>query len=168
MRGDMDAYRKLVLHYGPSVRAYLSSRLNDYHFVEDISQDVFITAYNSLGKYKGQGKFSSWLLAIANHKVMDHLRKQYAKNKKHLHYQLDIERSLFQSNQFDSLSNERLNKLRSCLKKLPEASRTLITDRYINRESVISIAERLASTENAISSKLFRVRKNLKQCIEAP
>ena len=57
-------------------------------------------------------------------------------------------------------------KVKSCINKLPDEALELIKSRYYVNETVISLAERLESTENAISSKLFRIRKQLKSCID--
>ena len=167
LKGDMEAYRSIVLHFGPSVRAYLCSKINDYHVVEDISQDVFITAYKTLSKYKGKGKFSSWLISIAHNKSIDYIRKHYSQKRNLENYQIEVEEHLTGLEDLQSFSIERIKLLKDCLSKLPQESKQLIIERYMNSETVINLAQRLESTENAISSKLFRLRKKLKDCIEA-
>jgi RNA polymerase sigma-70 factor (ECF subfamily) len=68
---------------------------------------------------------------------------------------------------FTEVNEKKIGKLKSCLQKLPEESKSLMMARYFNSETVTSLAERLLSSENAISSKIFRLKKKLKTCIES-
>ena len=165
--GDAQAYRLVVRHMAPSVRAFLASRLNDFHAVEDLSQEVFVSAYKSLEKYSGKSEFRSWLLSICRNKLMDHLRRQYSQTNLKAAYEMEIHTNLA-TNDSNSreISGERLNKLQNCLQKLPDEANKLILARYFHGETVISLAERLQSSENGISSKLFRLRQKLKNCID--
>jgi len=166
-QGDKDAYRLVVRALGPSVRSFLASRLNDFHAIEDLSQEVFISAYKSLDKFSGQGSFQSWLLSISRNKAADHLRRQYSQKNLKAAYEVEIQNLLSKNDDtLQQVTGERINKLQSCIQKLPEEARTLILKRYFNNETVISLAERLESSENAISSRLFRLKKKLRNCIE--
>ena len=46
---------------------------------EDVSQDTFIKAYKSMGRFKGDSKFSTWIYRIAYNTSLDRLKK----NRKH-------------------------------------------------------------------------------------
>jgi RNA polymerase sigma-70 factor, ECF subfamily len=165
--GDTEAYRLLVRELAPSLRAFLLSRLNDFHAVDDLSQEVFVAAYRSLDKFAGQSQFKTWLLSIARFKLADHLRRSYSQSNLKATYQEEIQNILAQDD--EKLANpnpERLTNLRACIAKLPNDARDLIKSRYFNSETVMGLAERLRSSENAISSKLFRLKKKLKTCIE--
>jgi RNA polymerase sigma-70 factor (ECF subfamily) len=54
---------------------------------EDITQEIFIKAYQALNGYNPKLKFSSWIYRIAHNLCVDHLRK----NSKKQHISLDIE-----------------------------------------------------------------------------
>ncbi|MCM8541724.1 MAG: sigma-70 family RNA polymerase sigma factor [Lentisphaeraceae bacterium] len=161
--GKSEAYRLLVRRYTQNVRFYLAKRLSDHHEIEDLTQDVFVAAYQSLGNYDPEKKnFNGWLHTIAHNKLMSHLRKHYATTKRDL---------VLESQILDQCDNteppeELIDKMKKCLSKLPESAQQLIKSRYFTTEPVMLLAERLGSSENAISSKLFRIRKNLKSCIE--
>lgn len=166
--GDHQAYRLVVREYAPSIRAFLASRLNDFHAVEDLSQVVFVSAFKALASYKHRADFRSWLLSISRNKLMDHFRKQYSQSNLKSAYEMEIQTSLSTCDgAFAEINEAKINKLKSCLQKLPEEAKSLMMARYFNSETVTSLAERLSSTENAISSKLFRLKKKLKTCIES-
>ncbi|WDE96410.1 sigma-70 family RNA polymerase sigma factor [Lentisphaera profundi] len=166
-QGDTEAYRLIIRELAPSVRAFLLSRLNDYHAVEDISQEIFVAAYRSLDKFNGQSQFKTWLLSISRFKLADHMRRSYSQSNLKATYQEEIQNVLAQEDDKLSLPGpERLASLLSCLEKLPLDAKEIIKSRYFNSETVMGLAERLNSSENAISSKLFRLKKKLKTCIE--
>lgn len=60
---------------------------DEHEMCEDITQEVFIKAYQSLNGYNSKLKFSSWIYRIAHNLSVDYLRKRNKKN----HLSLDIE-----------------------------------------------------------------------------
>lgn len=164
--GDHDAYRLIIRHYSPSIRAFFSSRVNNFHTVEDLSQIVFVSAFKSLSSYSGKANFNSWLLRICRNKLMDHLRKQYSQANLKMAYENEIYNSLSEHHTFENINSAKVEALKKCIQKLPESGRDLVKARYFNFESVTNLAKRLMSTENAISSKLFRLKSKLKACME--
>jgi RNA polymerase sigma-70 factor (ECF subfamily) len=74
--GDLDAFEELVRRYRNDVYAMA------YHFVRereqawDISQEVFIKAHRSLGRFRGEASFKTWLLRITVNQCKDHLKKR--------------------------------------------------------------------------------------------
>ena len=161
--GKSESFRLLVRRYTQTVRFQLAKRLNDHHEIEDLTQEVFVATYQSLGNYDPQKKnFKGWLQTIAHNKLMSHLRKHYATVKR----DLLLENQILEICENDSPPEELIDKMKQCLNKLPENSQELIKSRYFSTEPVMLLAERLGSSENAISSKLFRIRKTRKTCIE--
>ena len=65
----MDRYEKKLLRYG---RKFLSNRDD----IEDVVQDVFIKAYQSLQSFDVSLKFSSWIYRIAHNTFVNALRKK--------------------------------------------------------------------------------------------
>jgi RNA polymerase sigma-70 factor (ECF subfamily) len=166
-QGDHEAYRLIIRELSPSIRAFLASRLNNFHTVEELSQVVFVSAFKSLSSFSGKADFRSWMLRICRNKLMDFLRKQYSQSNLKVAYEAEIHDSLNSHETFLEVNVERIQTLKNCLQKLPDEAKDLMMARYFNSETVGSLAERLISSENAISSKLFRLKKKLKTCIES-
>jgi RNA polymerase sigma-70 factor (ECF subfamily) len=76
LAGEPDAFRALVRRHQDSVWRLIRNFMNDPNDVEDIAQEVFLTAYRNLVAYDpDQGAFAPWLLAIARHKCLNALKK---------------------------------------------------------------------------------------------
>lgn len=65
LAGDRDAYRHLVERESASVVRACHRVLGDLHEAEDAAQEAFVTAYRSLGSWRGDGPFGAWLTRIA-------------------------------------------------------------------------------------------------------
>lgn len=63
--GDRDAFRVLVDRECPAVIRACHRVLGDLGEAEDVAQEAFVTAYRSLGSWRGDGPFGAWLARIA-------------------------------------------------------------------------------------------------------
>ena len=74
---DRKATAEFVARYADHVYAYVRRRLIPRaDLVDDLVQEVFLAAWESLDKFRGYSSLRSWLLGIARHKVEDHYRKR--------------------------------------------------------------------------------------------
>lgn len=167
LAGDKQAYREIVREYGPMVRVYLFSHLRDHHRVEDLSQEIFVAAYWALSSYDPARDFRAWLSAIARNKLMSSLRSHYSlKNSVHVHT-VDIHEMLLPDlDRCNPDTEVVMERMRGCIGQHPEKDRRLIQARYFEDETVTSMAERLHTTVSAISSQLYRIREQLRRCIQ--
>ena len=62
----------------PKLRRYLAIKLPESE-VEEILQDTFLSAFDSLPLYRGESSISTWLISIARHEVSDFYRKRYVR-----------------------------------------------------------------------------------------
>jgi RNA polymerase sigma-70 factor (ECF subfamily) len=75
--GDEQAIEILYERYADSLFAFIYHHLDgDRPDVEDIWQETLAAAFRSLGSYRGQAHFFTWLCSIARHKIADHLHRQ--------------------------------------------------------------------------------------------
>ena len=74
-RGDVEAYNLLVSRWEKRVFNYLLRLLRNREDAADISQDVFLKAYQNLGKLDDAARFASWLFRIAHNEAYSLLRK---------------------------------------------------------------------------------------------
>src|SRR5262244_1787794 len=74
---DRKATAEFVARYADHVYAYVRRRLIPRaDLVEDLVQEVFLAAWESLDKFRGDSSLRTWLLGIARHKVEDHYRRR--------------------------------------------------------------------------------------------
>jgi RNA polymerase sigma-70 factor, ECF subfamily len=75
--GDLEAFAQIVLRYERRVRSVLARLLDDERDVEEAAQDVFVQAWRSLSRYRGEAAFFTWLYRIAvNEALMRRRRRQ--------------------------------------------------------------------------------------------
>ena len=77
-RGDVEAYNLLVSRWEKRVFNYLLRLVNHREDALDISQDVFLKAYQNLPKLNEPEKFAGWLFRIAHNQAYSFLRGIFA------------------------------------------------------------------------------------------
>ena len=77
MNGDQQAFGHLYQHYLEPIYRYIYFRVGDVADAEDLTEQIFIKAWEALPQYKPQsGKFSNWLYRIAHNAAVDHHRQR--------------------------------------------------------------------------------------------
>ena len=90
IKGDQSAFRLFVDQYQVLVFNTCIGFVGSKESAQDLSQDVFIEAFRSIEKFRGQAKLSTWLYRISVNKSLNYLRDQ----KKH-HVVKSIERFFY-------------------------------------------------------------------------
>jgi len=75
-RGDREAFADLYQRYLPMIYAYVRARVFSDPDAEDLTEQVFLRAFQSLARYRPRGwPYSAFLYRIARHLVIDHVRR---------------------------------------------------------------------------------------------
>lgn len=170
-RGQGEAFDRLVCLHQAKVRIYLSRFIRSDETVDDLAQDTFLKAYRRLLSYRGDGQFSTWLLSIAKHEALMHLREQ-GRRKSTARVPLEsvlesMRAARVESGKDSDLTEEnRLGALKACLGGLPAHSARVLQRFYFQKESGAAIARELQKQEGAFWVMLLRIRQSLKQCME--
>jgi len=77
LSGGLEAFGPIIERYQDAVFAVALARLRDFHDAEDIAQDVFIEAFEHLGRLNNPSRLGAWLRTITIHRCIDHLRQRY-------------------------------------------------------------------------------------------
>lgn len=166
--GSQAAFRQLVLTEHRKVRIYLSRYISCSSHVDDVAQEVFLAAYQSLATFRKQAKFSTWLLGIARNKALQFLRTEIRRRKNSERFAdsalLNQRLTALCSDDFE-LEQQRIAALRECLSVLPQHAKGLVERYYYQQDSTAEIARHEDSREGAIRMKLFRIRKKLADCV---
>ena len=168
LSGDDEAFTALVRKHQKSVHALAWRKVGDFHFAEEITQDVFLRAYKYLSTLKDPTQFSGWLYVIT-----DRLCNNYLQNKKSDLKLLEdvpvIEMQKASYQRYMSEQNEkeahahRQELVRRLLAKLPESERTVMTLYYLGEMTAKEIGNFLGVSVNTITSRLSRARERLRQ-----
>lgn len=162
MQGDTQAFGVLVERYQDFIFTVVLRMLKIREEAEEVAQDAFIKAFESLSSFRGESKFSSWLYSIAYRKALDRLRK----NKKYVATELIEE---ITEGNLESIENalgyledqERKQIIQECIAQLPEEEAAIITFYYFEDQSVKEVAVITGLSEDNIKIKLYRSRKKL-------
>lgn len=162
LKGDTSSFAALVEKYQDFVFTIVFRMVKTREEAEEVSQDTFIKAFESLASYRGEAKFSSWLYSIAYRKALDVLRK----NKRYKASELIEDITEGEMETIDNALHylevqERKQAIQDCIQKLPEADAAIITFYYFEDLSVREIAEITKLSEDNIKVKLHRSRKKL-------
>lgn len=66
LSGDDSAFNTLVERHHKGVHALIWRKIGDFHYAEELTQDVFLQVYKKLGTLKDPKCFAGWLYVIAN------------------------------------------------------------------------------------------------------
>jgi len=157
--GDTDAYRELVERYQTGLIIHCENILKDRNDGEDIAQDAFIKAFNSLGNFSNEkGQFSTWLYRIATNLCIDVLRK----NKRRVHVK-DIEKHI-ESVQPEHVKNEDIERIRKAVNELePPKYAAIIKAYFWDGKSYQEIAATFSTSTNTVGTWISRAKLQLKE-----
>lgn len=169
--GDENAFETLVRKYERLVSTCVYSIAGNAEDVLDISQDVFLKVYKSIGTFKGDSEFSTWLYRIAKNTALDFVRRRKQNA-------LSIDSSGDEGEGFDlpdesvntspekkALQNERKRMLYDAINKLSDEHREIIILRDLNDYSYDDIANALGIESGTVKSRLFRAREALRKIL---
>jgi RNA polymerase sigma-70 factor (ECF subfamily) len=162
IEGDESAFAKLVNLHKDKVRNLVFLTLGDAEFVDDISQDVFISVYHKLKEFRFESKFTTWLYRITVNKCRDYLRKKRVRSIftpiKESHHELSIKTHP------ENIDIPQL--VRKGIDKLPEKLKIPLILRDIDGLSYKEIAEKLDCEVGTVKSRIFRARESLRFILE--
>lgn len=156
--GDESTFRILVIKHKEKVRNLVFLTLGDTEFIDDISQDVFISVYHKLGEFRFESKFTTWLYRITVNKCRDYLRKKRVRSIFVPIKETDTE---YGTGPF-SENVDIPNLVRTAIEKIPERLRVPLVMRDIEGLSYKEIADSLGTEVGTIKSRIFRARETLK------
>lgn len=158
--GDREAFSALVESYKIAVYNLAYRMLGRAEDAEDVAQETFLRAYSRLKTYDPEKRFSTWLLSIATHLCIDHLRRKPTVS---LEDQpgFDVIDERLEEPEKVSLRREQREEVQALLSTLPEKYRTPLVLRYWYDQSYQEIARTLGLTESLVKTRLFRARQML-------
>ena len=162
LSGDTAAFGLLVDKYKASVYALAYAKLGNFHDAQDITQEVFLKAYQKLRTLKRWDKFLSWLYAITSNMCKDFLRAKAKRPDAEYIADQDTARLEQRSLSFHH-ENEVYQSLHETLAMLPEIHRQVLTLHYLGGMSCREIGQFLGVSPHAIAMRLNRARAKLKK-----
>ena len=165
LRKDRKATAEFVSRYADRIYAYIRSRLAPrYDLVDDLVQEVVLSAWQSLGRYRGDGPLQAWIMGIARHKVEDHYRA-CLRAPEPIGDGDDRQDALASLPEFDELLEQEQIRRNTwqVMSELPELYRVALIWRYWEKASAREMAAKAGKTEKAIERLLARARAEFRE-----
>jgi RNA polymerase sigma-70 factor, ECF subfamily len=143
--------------------AYLMTLLGNREDAEEVFQETTLALWRSFDDFTPGTDFSRWAKKIAFYRVLT-----YRKQKKRLGIPQSEEflAAIHSADERQIDGPERLRALNSCVEKLSQSDRQIVSLRYTAKKTVPQLAAHVGRPANTVSKALIRIRRALLVCIE--
>lgn len=164
--GDSEAFAALLDLHLPQVRTFLALKAPVPQLVDELAHDTFVFAYRHLEEFRPGTSFRAWVRAIAWNLLRAEVQR-FAREQQNLDRLAawHLEAALNETDTAEPPAEA--EHLQHCVDELPESLRELIGLKYGEESSTEEIAARLKRSLVWVRVSLFRVRAQLRDCIEA-
>jgi len=154
MRGDRDAFGRLYERFGPMVHGVLLARV-PFGDVDDLVQDVFLSAFQRLSTLRAPGAFGPWLAAIARNRAVDYHRRP------------PVEPIAEDFPAADERPQDEARAVLAVIRSLPAAYRETLVLRLVEGMTGQEIADRTGLTPASVRVNLHRGMKRLRDALDS-
>ena len=164
IRGDSSAFGSLYDHYHSMIYRFVAVKVGSREEAEDITHQVFLSAWQNVKKYKHRGHpFSSWLYQIARNQVIDHYR---AKKDEVSLEKFDPEFFIIPATASLDISTKlEIEKVHAAIKKMKPDYQDVIVMRFVEDISLKETAAIMKKTEGAVKLLQHRAVRELKKML---
>ncbi len=175
--GSDDAFRQLIAQYSGPLYSLLLRSLSDPADAGDVTQDVFIKIFRSIGSFHGDSSLRTWIYRIAMHEASNS-RRWWVRHKKAevtiddngaddedgLSFSLAETLADRRDSPFESARQSQLRAtVEAALREVPESFRTVVILREVEGMAYDEIAEILNINMGTVKSRLMRGRAALRE-----
>ena len=161
LNGKTEQYEYFLDRYGQQVFVLVDRIVSCQEDAEELTQDVFLKAFQQLSSFKAESTFSTWIYRIATNIAISAVRKKR-------NDVLRLDDSVFANlsdtqvdAELEDESEEQMERLQQAMNQLEADERALITLYYLEEKPLAEVAFILGLTEGNAKVKLHRIRKKL-------
>ena len=161
LNGKTEQYEYFLDRYGQQVFVLVDRIVSCQEDAEELTQDVFLKAFQQLSSFKAESSFSTWIYRIATNLAISAVRK---KRNDVLRLDDSVFANLSDTQVDEALeddSEEQMERLQQAMNQLEADERALITLYYLEEKPLAEVAFILGMTEGNAKVKLHRIRKKL-------
>jgi RNA polymerase sigma-70 factor, ECF subfamily len=173
--GDHEAFYELVRPHERGIYLAALSIVNNDADAEEVAQEAILKAFKAIGRFRGEAKFSTWIIQIA----INEARMRRRKDRRHLYESLDepvtgkdegdyIPRDFADWREIPSeaLENSRLREaLKKAMASLPEKYRQVLILRDVEHLNISETAKLMRISEAAVKTRLLRARLMMRDAL---
>ncbi len=168
LAGDPDLYREIVGAYEQTVRATLAAMVPDPNSVPDLTQEVFIIAFQRLSSYQPGTNFVAWIRAIARNVAQNERRRWYRRREMEEGFRTEVDCQVDArvDTLIEDLPEDLLDSLKDCFGKLQGKTRAVMDGFYFKDNTINELASLLQVSTSAAKVMLHRARGALGSCLQ--
>ena len=161
--GDRASFDELVRRTSADAFTLARRLVSDEEDARDVVQEAYLRAYRSIGRFRGDAQFTTWLYRITANCASTHLGRR----RRHRHDELDEEVELADTKpehdpQIAADASALREQLERAVAELPPRLRAVVVLRDIYDLSHAEVAEQLGISESAAKVRLHRARRRLR------
>ncbi|MCC7042414.1 MAG: sigma-70 family RNA polymerase sigma factor [Acidobacteria bacterium] len=164
-RGDQEGIRLLVEKYERRVIGLGWGLLGSRQDAEDVAQEAFLRAFRSIGSFRGQSSFRTWLFQIAINAARTYRRTREGRHEDAKGGAMDFDTTAAAGSLERAVIAR--DRVRRALATLPAELREAVVLRDVNGLDYREIAEALGVPMGTVESRIFRGRARLKQALDS-
>ena len=173
--GSIDAFEQLILLYEKRVYTIAYKYMGNHEDANDMAQEALIKAYQSIGSFRGEAAFGTWLGKITANRCLDELRKRKKLQTTSLEDTLELEEGSVKKElesptatpEDHAVQQETAAYMQKLIGELKEEYRTAIVLREMDGYSYEDIADILVCSVGTVKSRISRARQYLRERIMA-
>lgn len=155
---------QLMQEYGTKLKRIAFLYMNDYSECEDIVQEVFISCYRNLSKFRNESSYETWLTRITINKCKDHKRLWSIRNLIYKPVKNLVKTEGSAEEQF--LSSQNSKEILQQISLLSPKYKEVLILYYFNEMTMQEISETLGINLNTVKSRLLRGKNALQKNFE--
>jgi len=172
-RGNRAAFEELVRHYDQAVLRLAMHLTGSESEAQDIYQEAFLKAYKSVGNFRFECSFYTWIYRIVTNLCLDHLRKRQVR-KEDAPVATDSSGEQYDlldrvadgragaNPERDLMRRELGNRINYALEKLTPRERMVFELKHYHGLKLRTVGEVLHTTEETAKNTLFRATQKLR------
>ncbi len=166
--GRKQAFSVLIKRYQRQIFNLMYRYSRSENDAADLTQEVFLRAYDKLSSFRSGRSFFSWLYTLAVNRANDWSRKQnrLKKNQKELQNSLPAPIKTNSKQEMILQVKEDLIRLQRAMQMLPENTREILMLRYHHDRSVKEVAEIFSTSESAVKMRTSRGLQQLQDIMQ--
>ncbi len=165
-RGDESAFNRLVLRYQEKVYWVARRLVNDHDGADDITQEVFCKAYESLKEFRGDSSIFTWLYRITVNIALNAIRRQKVKDFFRIDQLFDTEDTSAQDPHEAMEQQENRELIDEAIARLPKKQRSVFLLRYYEELSYEEIARILKTSVGGLKANYFHAVRKIQEHIK--
>jgi RNA polymerase sigma-70 factor (ECF subfamily) len=163
-RGDDSAFDRIVERHGAEIAALANRLLAWPQDVDDIVQDVLVSAFTGLKRFRGQCRLRTWLFTITVNKCRSHRYRRRVRLQR-TSMPVEIEPRSDEHAESVTVAAETFEQVRQAVRALPPKYREVVVLRYLEGLETAEICRLLKISTNAMQVRLSRAKRQLQNSL---